>query len=113
MGRRHSEVDAEEKIVPYKVTGGSEELVKVVAHGKDYTPQEISAAILQYLRKCAEDYLGQEVKEAVITVPAYFNDSQRQATKDPGRSPAWRSSASSTSPPPPAWPTAWTRRAVG
>ncbi|MHC4917192.1 MAG: molecular chaperone DnaK, partial [Planctomycetota bacterium] len=85
MGRRHSEVDAEEKIVPYKVTGGREELVKVVAHGKEYTPQEISAAILQYLKKCAEDYLGQEVREAVITVPAYFNDSQRQATKDAGQ----------------------------
>jgi molecular chaperone DnaK len=84
MGRRHSEVEAEEKIVPYKVTGGSQELVKVTAHGKEYTPQEISAAILQYLKKCAEDYLGQEVKEAVITVPAYFNDSQRQATKEAG-----------------------------
>ncbi len=85
MGRRHSEVEAEEKIVPYKVTGGSQELVKVTAHGKEYTPQEISAAVLQYLKKCAEDYLGGEVKEAVITVPAYFNDSQRQATKDAGR----------------------------
>ena len=85
MGRRHSEVEAEEKIVPYKVTGDSHELVKVTAHGKEYTPQEISAAVLQYLKKCAEDYLGEEVTEAVITVPAYFNDSQRQATKDAGK----------------------------
>jgi molecular chaperone DnaK len=85
MGRRHSEVEAEEKIVPYKVTGASQELVKVDAHGKHYTPQEISAAVLQYLKKCAEDYLGESVTEAVITVPAYFNDSQRQATKDAGK----------------------------
>jgi molecular chaperone DnaK len=85
MGRRHSEVENEEKRVPYKVIGGSGELVKVEAGGKDYTPPEVSAMILQYLKKAAEDYLGQEVKEAVITVPAYFNDSQRQATKDAGR----------------------------
>jgi molecular chaperone DnaK len=85
MGRRHSEVEAEEKIVPYRVVGAGNELVRVVAQDKEHTPQEISAAILQYLKKCAEDYLGQEVKEAVITVPAYFNDSQRQATKDAGR----------------------------
>jgi molecular chaperone DnaK len=85
MGRRHNEVAAEEKIVPYNVVGGSEELVKVEARGKQYTPPEISAMVLQYLKSCAEDYLGEEVKEAVITVPAYFNDSQRQATKDAGR----------------------------
>ncbi len=85
MGRRHNEVQSEEKIVPYKVVGGAGELVKVEAGGKDYTPPEISAMVLQYLKKAAEDYLGQEVKEAVVTVPAYFNDSQRQATKDAGR----------------------------
>ncbi len=85
MGRRHSEVGSEEKIVPYKVAGGSEELVKVEAFGKEYTPPEISAMILQYLKQCAEDYLGEKVTEAVITTPAYFNDSQRQATKDAGR----------------------------
>jgi molecular chaperone DnaK len=84
MGRRHSEVDAEEKLVPYKVVGGSEELVKVEARGKQYTPPEISAMILQDLKKTAEDYLGDKVEQAVITVPAYFNDSQRQATKDAG-----------------------------
>lgn len=85
MGRRHSEVGSEEKMVPYKVVGGNEELVKVEAFGKEYTPPEISAMILQYLKQCAEDYLGEPVKEAVITVPAYFNDAQRQATKDAGR----------------------------
>ena len=85
MGRRHSEVSSEEKIVPYKITGGSEELVKVGVRGKEYTPPEISAMILQDLKKTAEDYLGEQVTSAVITVPAYFNDSQRQATKDAGK----------------------------
>ena len=85
MGRRHSEVSAEEKMVPYKITGGPEELVKVHARGKEYTPPEVSAMILQDLKKTAEDYLGEKVTNAVITVPAYFNDSQRQATKDAGK----------------------------
>jgi molecular chaperone DnaK len=85
MGRRHNEVAAEEKIVPYKITGASDELVKVKVRGKEYTPPEISAMILQDLRKTAEDYLGEKVTNAVITVPAYFNDSQRQATKDAGK----------------------------
>jgi len=84
MGRRHSEVSSEEKIVPYKITGGSEELVKVRVRDKEYTPPEVSAMILQDLKKTAEDYLGEKVEQAVITVPAYFNDSQRQATKDAG-----------------------------
>ncbi|MBN1492308.1 MAG: molecular chaperone DnaK [Phycisphaerae bacterium] len=84
MGRRHNEVASEEKIVPYKVVGGPSELVKVEARGKQYTPPEISAMILQDLKKTAEDYLGEKVDRAVITVPAYFNDSQRQATKDAG-----------------------------
>ncbi|MFQ6048861.1 MAG: molecular chaperone DnaK, partial [Phycisphaerae bacterium] len=84
MGRRHNEVAQEEKIVPYEVVGGADELVKVRARGKEYTPPEISAMVLQDLRKTAEDYLGQKVERAVITVPAYFNDSQRQATKDAG-----------------------------
>ncbi len=84
MGRRHTEVSAEEKLVPYKVVGGPEELVKVECRGKQYTPPEISAMILQDLKKTAEDYLGETVEQAVITVPAYFNDSQRQATKDAG-----------------------------
>ena len=84
MGRRHNEVHSEEKLVPYGVVGSADEFVKVEVRGKQYTPQEISAMILQELRKTAEDYLGEKVDRAVITVPAYFNDSQRQATKDAG-----------------------------
>ncbi len=84
MGRRHGEVDSEEKLVPYKLTGGSNDLVKVNVRGKEYTPPEISAMILQDLKKTAETYLGEKVDRAVITVPAYFNDAQRQATKDAG-----------------------------
>jgi molecular chaperone DnaK len=84
MGRRHNEVATEEKMVPYKVVGGPNELVKVNVRGKEYTPPEVSAMILQDLKKTAEDYLGEKVERAVITVPAYFNDSQRQATKDAG-----------------------------
>ena len=85
MGRRHNEVSSEEKIVPYKITGSPEELVKVGVRGKEYTPPEVSAMILQDLKKTAEDYLGEKISSAVITVPAYFNDSQRQATKDAGK----------------------------
>lgn len=84
MGRRHSEVASEEKLVPYTIVGGPEELVKVEVDGKQYTPPEISAMILQSLKETAEAYLGEKVDRAVITVPAYFNDSQRQATKDAG-----------------------------
>lgn len=85
MGRRHSEVAEEEKIVPFKVVGAPNDDCRVVASGKEYAPPEISAMILQNLKKTAEDYLGEEVKQAVITTPAYFNDAQRQATKDAGR----------------------------
>ncbi len=84
MGRRHNEVATEEKAVPYEIVGGPEELVKVNVRSKSYTPPEISAMILQDLRKTAEDYLGEKVERAVITVPAYFYDSHRQATKDAG-----------------------------
>ena len=84
MGRRHNEVSSEEKIVSYKVVGKPTELVRVEVRGKEYTPPEISAMILQDLKKTAEDYLGEQVQRAVITVPAYFNDSQRKATKDAG-----------------------------
>src|ERR1700726_4461579 len=82
MGRRHTEVQSEEKIVPYKVVGGANELVKVDIDGKQYTPPEISAMILRKLKEAAEAYLGHTVRKAVITVPAYFNDAQRQATID-------------------------------
>ncbi|MFH1018219.1 MAG: molecular chaperone DnaK [Pseudomonadota bacterium] len=85
MGRRLNEVDAETKTVPYKVVADSNGNVAVDIDGKNYSPPEISAMILQKLRKAAEDFLGHPVTEAVITVPAYFNDSQRQATKDAGR----------------------------
>ena len=85
MGRRHSEVQSEEKMVPYEVVGGANEYVKVKVSGKDYTPPEISAHVLRKLKEAAESYLGHKVSKAVITVPAYFNDAQRQATKDAGQ----------------------------
>ncbi|MGC9158685.1 MAG: molecular chaperone DnaK [Terracidiphilus sp.] len=84
MGRRYDEVNDEMKMVPFKVAQQGDH-VAVVAQGKEYTPPEISAMILQKLKKSAEAYLGESVTEAVITVPAYFNDAQRQATKDAGR----------------------------
>jgi molecular chaperone DnaK len=84
MGRRYDEVTEEMKLVPYKVVRGPNQEARVAAGGKEHTPQQISALILGKLKKAAETYLGEEVKQAVITVPAYFNDSQRQATKDAG-----------------------------
>ena len=84
MGRRFNEVNDEMKMVPYKVTQQGDHIA-VIAQGKEYTPPEISAMILQKLKKSAEAYLGETVTEAVITVPAYFNDAQRQATKDAGK----------------------------
>lgn len=85
MGRRHSEVESEEKIVPYQVVGGASEYVKVQIGDQQFTPQEISAKVLRKLKEAAEAYLGHRVSKAVITVPAYFNDAQRQATKDAGQ----------------------------
>jgi molecular chaperone DnaK len=84
MGRRYDEVSEEMKMVPYKVVRQADH-VAVIAQSKEHTPPEISAMILQKLRKAAEDYLGEKISDAVITVPAYFNDAQRQATKDAGR----------------------------
>src|SRR5512144_1450330 len=84
MGRRFDEVNEEMKMVPYKVERDGDH-VAIIAQGKKYSPPEISAMILQKLKKAAEDYLGESVTEAVITVPAYFNDAQRQATKDAGK----------------------------
>jgi molecular chaperone DnaK len=85
MGRKMSEVQEEIKRVPYKVVAGQNDLVAVEIQGKRYTPPEISAMILQKMKQTAEDYLGHRIEKAVVTVPAYFNDSQRQATKDAGR----------------------------
>jgi len=85
MGRRFGEVQNEIKTVPFKVVEGPNGEARVVALGKEYTPPEISAMILQKMREAAEQYLGEKVTQAVITVPAYFNDSQRQATKDAGK----------------------------
>ncbi len=85
MGRRHNEVETEEKMVPYGITGGANDYVKAKVGGKEYTPPEISAMILRKLKEAAESYLGHKVNKAVITVPAYFNDAQRQATKDAGQ----------------------------
>ena len=85
MGRKMSEVVDETKRVPYKVAGGPNEVAMVEVQGKRYSPPEISAMILQKMKQTAEDYLGYKVDKAVITVPAYFNDSQRQATKDAGK----------------------------
>ncbi|MCX5798166.1 MAG: molecular chaperone DnaK, partial [Proteobacteria bacterium] len=85
VGRRYNEVQGEIRTVPYKVVSDQEGNARVEVRGKQYTPQEISAFVLQKLKKSAEAYLGQTIDDAVITVPAYFNDSQRQATKDAGR----------------------------
>jgi molecular chaperone DnaK len=84
MGRRLDEVPEESSMVPYKVKHGINELAVVEAGSKDYTPQEVSAMILQKMRQTAEDYIGDKITDAVITVPAYFNDSQRKATKEAG-----------------------------
>ncbi|MFM7593841.1 MAG: molecular chaperone DnaK [Isosphaeraceae bacterium] len=85
MGRRLAEVSDEQKMIPYKVISGAGDTARVQAGGKEYTPPEISAMILRKLKESAESYLGHKVKKAVITVPAYFNDAQRQATKDAGQ----------------------------
>ena len=93
MGRRHNEVEAEEKIVPYEVTGGASDPVKVEAGGQEFSPPEISAMILQYLKKAAEDYLGGEVTEAVITVPASSTTRSARPRRTRGASPGSTSNA--------------------
>ena len=85
MGRKYREVPDELSMIPYKVVSGPSDNIRVQIRDKDYSPEEISARILQKMKKTAEDYLGETVTEAVITVPAYFNDAQRQATKDAGK----------------------------
>ena len=85
MGRRFGEVKSEIATVPYKVLSGSNGDARILAHGKEYPPPEVSAMVLQKMKDAAEQYLGEKVTQAVLTVPAYFNDSQRQATKDSGR----------------------------
>ncbi|GAB4368820.1 MAG: molecular chaperone DnaK [Deltaproteobacteria bacterium] len=85
MGRRFDEVTEETRLVPYKVVKGPNQDARVLAGGKEYSPEQISAMVLGKLKKAAETYLGEEVRQAVITVPAYFNDAQRQATKDAGK----------------------------
>ncbi|MBC8145164.1 MAG: Hsp70 family protein, partial [bacterium] len=84
MGRSTGEVNEEQKMVPYKIVSGDGGSVRIQIDDRQYSPPEISAMTLQKMKQTAEDYLGQKVTEAVITVPAYFNDSQRQATKDAG-----------------------------
>ena len=85
MGHKYNEVPNELSMIPYKVVSGSNGAVRIAIRGTEYSPEEISANILQKMKKTAEDYLGEPVTEAVITVPAYFNDAQRQATKDAGK----------------------------
>src|SRR6476620_4740205 len=85
MGRRYDEVSEEMKMVPYRVVRGNNGDARVSAAGKEYSPPEISAMILTKLKEAAESYLGEKITQAVITVPAYFNDAQRQATKDAGK----------------------------
>ena len=85
MGRRVNEVSEEAKLVPYSVSGGDNGDARIDVQGKQYSPPEISSMVLKKLKEAAEAYLGEKVTEAVITVPAYFNDAQRQATKDAGQ----------------------------
>ena len=84
MGRQFGEVESEIKTVPYEVIRGDNNTARVKVNDRVYTPQEISAMVLQRLKQTAEDYLGEKVTEAVVTVPAYFNDAQRKATKEAG-----------------------------
>ena len=110
IGNTFSEASNEIKRVPYEVVRGSQGEAVFMLNGKKCSPQEIAAKVLGKLKSAAEDYLGSAVTEAVITVPAYFNDSQRQATKDAGRIAGWKSNVSSPSQPPPRLPMALIRK---
>jgi molecular chaperone DnaK len=112
IGRRYDDpmVEKDKGLVPYKIIRADNGDAWVESRGKKYSPSQISAFILQKMKETAEAYLGEKVEQAVITVPAYFNDAQRQATRTPARSPASKCSASSTSRPPPPSPTVSTRR---
>ncbi len=111
IGRRFEEnvVQKDIQMVPYSIVKADNGDAWVEVKGQKMAPPQISAEVLKKMKKTAEDYLGEPVTEAVITVPAYFNDSQRQATRTPAASPASTSSGSSTSRPRRRWPTAWTR----
>jgi molecular chaperone DnaK len=110
MGETYDRVSKEIARVPYKVIKGENNTPRVQIDDRKYSPQEISAMVLQKMKKTAEDYLGHEVKEAVITVPAYFSDSSARLPRRPVKLPGCRSSVLSTSPPLPHWHTDWTRR---
>ena len=110
MGRRYEEVEQEVKLVPYKVVKAPNGDVRIEIRGKQYSPPEISAMILRKLKEAAEAHLGEKVTQAVITVPAYFNDSQRQATKDAGAIAGLEVLRIINEPPRPPWPTASIRR---
>ena len=111
IGRRFDDpmTQKDTELVPYTITKGPNGDAWVKAGGEDYSPSQISAFTLQKMKETAESYLGETVTQAVITVPAYFNDAQRQATKDAGKIAGLKSCASSTNRRRPRWPTAWRR----
>ena len=112
IGRRYDDpmVEKDKKLVSYKIVRGPNGDAWVEAHGKQYSPQQISAFVLQKMKETAEAKLGEPVTQAVITVPAYFNDAQRQATKDAGKIAGLEVLRIINEPTAAAWPTAWTRR---
>jgi molecular chaperone DnaK len=114
VGRRIDDpmVEKDKGLVPYKIVKADNGDAWVESRGKKYSPSEVSAFILQKMKETAENHLGEKVTQAVITVPAYFNDAQRQATKDAGKIAGLEVGASSTIRPPPRWPTGWRRRAA-
>ena len=113
IGRKFTEKEVQKDIdlMPYKISAADNGDAWIEVRGKKLAPPQISAEVLRKMKKTAEDYLGEEVTEAVITVPAYFNDTSARRPRTPAASPAWTSSASSTSRPRPRWPSAWTSTA--